>query len=73
MQRDSWNATKARVCGAFVTRGDGAKAGDVCDGRRLRVAALPHLRVVVRVVQQLADDFDFFGDLREGVDVCEEV
>jgi hypothetical protein len=30
------------------------------------------LGVVVGVVEQLADDFDFFGNLREGVDVCEE-
>jgi hypothetical protein len=36
------------------------------------VAALPDLAIVVRVVQKLADDFDFFGDLRECVDVCEE-
>ena len=58
-----------RMCGVLceARRGDGAEADATGRG-----CVWGHLGVVVGVVQQLADDFDFFGNLREGVDVCEE-
>ncbi len=31
------------------------------------------LRVLVRVIEQLTNDFDFLRDLSQGIDICEDL